>query len=396
MVGVAVSEGGDQPSMKLPHSHIALIENISAAHKIVIVLLSNGNPLEMPWADKVPAILEGYLAGQAGAAAQADILLGNVNPSGKIAETFPHKLEDNPSHPNFPGGPSTVEYRESIYIGYRYYDTADQKVLFPFGHGLSYTTFEYRDLHVHVQTDSTKVALKIKNTGKVPGKEAVQVYVRDVESTPFRPSKELKGFAKVQLNPNEEKDVTIELDRRAFAFYDVTQKDWIVEAGDFEILIGASSRDIRLTTTIRLDSVQRASAIADRDSLVPYYVLTSSPIPQPAFASLYGCALPANLQPQKGTFTLNTPIGDMNDTFIGKQLFSLMSSQVKKMFKGTEEDNPLIGMVESMLKEMPLRSLGMMSNGALKTSTMNALLLMMNGHGWKGLAALIKSFVVKK
>ena len=395
MVGVAVSEGGDQPGMKLPDSHIALIEKISATHKNVIVLLSNGNPLEMPWANKMPAILEGYLAGQAGAGAQADILLGNINPSGKIAETFPHKLEDNPSHPNFPGGPSTVEYRESIYVGYRYYDTAKQNVLFPFGHGLSYTAFEYRNLNVHVQNDSAKVTLKVKNTGKVAGKEALQVYVRDVESTPFRPSKELKGFAKVHLNPNEEKDVTIELDRRAFAFYDVTQKDWIVEAGDFEILVGASSRDIRLTTTVRVDSTQQASTSADGDSLAPYYALTSSSIPQTAFASLYGRALPANIQSQKGTFTLNTPIGDMDDTFIGRQLFNLMSSQVKKMFKGTEEDNPLIGMVENMLKEMPLRSLGMMSNGALKRPTMNALLMMMNGQGFKGFMALLKSLVVK-
>ena len=395
LVGVAVSEGGDQPSMKLPASHQALIEKVSAVHKKVVVLLSNGNPLEMPWADKVPAILEGYLAGQAGAGAQADILLGNVNPSGKIAETFPIKLEDNPSHPYFPGGPSTVEYRESIYVGYRYYDTAKQNVLFPFGHGLSYTTFEYRDLHVQVKNDSAKITLKVKNTGRVAGKDAVQVYVRDVESTPFRPSKELKGFAKVHLNPNEEKDVTIELNRRAFAFYDVTQKDWIVEAGDFEILVGASSRDICLTTTIRLDSTQHASPIADRDSLAPYYAPTSAPIPQSAFAAVYGRALPENIQPQKGTFTLNTPIGDMNDTFIGKQLFNLMSSQVKKMFKGTEEDNPLIGMVENMLKEMPLRSLGMMSNGALKRPTMNALLLMMNGHGFKGFAALVKSLVAK-
>lgn len=395
MVGVAVSEGGDQPSMKLPASQTALIEKISKTHKNVIVLLSNGNPLEMPWVNDVPVILEGYLAGQAGAAAQAEILLGNINPSGKIAETFPIKLEDNPSHPYFPGGPSTVEYRESIYVGYRYYDTAKQNILFPFGHGLSYTSFEYRELAVQVKNDSAKITLKVKNTGKVAGKETVQVYVRDIESTPFRPSKELKGFTKVHLQPNEEKDMVIELDRRAFAFYDVVQKDWIIEAGDFEILVGASSQDIRLATTIRLDSAQQASPIADNDLLAPYYVPTSSPIPQSTFANLYGRTLPKNIQPQKGTFTLNTPIGDMNDTFIGKQLFNLMSSQVKKMFKGTEEDNPLIGMVENMLKEMPLRSLGMMSNGALKRSTMEALLLMMNGKGFKGLAALLKSIIVK-
>ncbi len=259
MVGVAVAEGGDQPSMKLHASHTALIEKVAAAHKKVIVLLSNGNPLEMPWINNVSAVLEGYLSGQAGASAQADILLGKVNPSGKIGETFPIKLEDNPSHPYFPGGPSAVEYRESIYVGYRYYDTANAPVLFPFGHGLSYTTFAYRELSIQARNDSASVTFKVRNTGNRSGKEAAQVYVRDVESSHFRPFKELKGFAKVHLQPKEEKSVTIELDRRAFSFYDVGKKDWILETGDFEILVGASSQDIRLKTTLRLVSDQQAS-----------------------------------------------------------------------------------------------------------------------------------------
>ncbi|MEW6241657.1 MAG: glycoside hydrolase family 3 C-terminal domain-containing protein [Chloroflexota bacterium] len=395
MVGVAASEGGDQPSMKLPDSHLALIEKISAAHKKVIVLLSNGNPLEMPWADQVPAILEGYFAGQAGASAQADILLGKVNPSGKIAETFPHKLEDNPSHPNFPGGPGVVEYRESIYVGYRYYDTANKNVLFPFGHGLSYAAFEYRDLAAQVKNDSAAITFRVRNTGAVAGREAAQVYVRDVESTVLRPFKELKGFAKVHLQPGEEKEVTITLDRRAFAFYDATQKDWIIEAGDFEILVGASSRDIRLTTTIRVDSAQAASPIADRESLTPYYALTSAPIPQSAFAALYGRALPENTIPQKGHYTLNTPFGDMSGSWLARQLLNLMNRQVKKMVGGDDPDNPLLAMVENMLKEMPLRAMLMMSNGSLKRGTLDALLMMINGKGFKGFVALLKSLVAK-
>jgi len=396
MVGVAVAEGGDQSNMKLPDSHTALVEKVAKAHDKVIVLLSNGNPLEMPWVNDVPVILEGYLAGQAGAAAQAEILLGNVNPSGKIAETFPLKLEDDPSHPYFPGGPSTVEYRESIYVGYRYYDSAKQNVLFPFGHGLSYTAFEYNDLTVDVKNDSAMITLKVKNTGKVAGKEVVQVYVRDVDSTPFRPSKELKGFAKVHLDPNEEKEVAIELDSRAFAFYDVAQKDWIVEAGDFEILVGASSQDIRLTSTVRVDSAQQASPLADKDSLSQYYTLTSSRISRSAFALLYGRALPENTQPKKGNYTLNTPFGDMGDSFLARQLLAMMNAQVKKMFKSNDgEENPMLGMVENMLKEMPLRSLLMMSNGAVKRLTLDALLMMINGKGFKGFFALLKSLMAK-
>jgi len=395
MVGVAVSEGGDQPSMKLPDAHIALIENISAVHKNVIVLLSNGNPLEMPWADQVPAILEGYLVGQAGASAQADILLGKVNPSGKIAETFPIKLEDNPSHNYFPGGPSTVEYRESIYVGYRYYDAANQNVLFPFGHGLSYTAFEYRDLAAQVKNDLAVITFKVRNTGPVAGRETAQVYVRDVESTVFRPVKELKGFTKVHLQPGEEKEVTITLERRAFAFYDVTQKEWVVEAGNFEILVGASSRDIRLTMIIRVDSTQRASPITNRESLAPYYALTSKPIPQSAFTALCGRALPENTIPQKGNYTLNTPFGDMNDSWLARQLLNMMNRQIKKMVSSNDPDNPLLAIVENMLKEMPLRAMLMMSNGSLKRGTLEALLMMINGKGFKGFFALLKSLVAK-
>ena len=201
----------------------------------------------MPWASDVAAILEGYLGGQAGAGGLADILVGAVNPSGKLAETFPIKLEDNPSYPYFPGGPATVEYRESIYVGYRYYDTVDQDVLYPFGHGLSYTTFEYSDLQLSQdQPHHARPAhrhLQVKNTGAVAGQEIVQLYVRDVESTAFRPDKELKGFAKVELEPGEETSVSIELTDRAFAYYDTLLGDWHVETGEFEILVGASSSD---------------------------------------------------------------------------------------------------------------------------------------------------------
>ena len=395
MVGVAVAEGGDQPSMKLHASHTALIEKVAAAHKKVIVLLSNGNPLEMPWINNVSAVLEGYLAGQAGASAQADILLGKVNPSGKIGETFPIKLEDNPSHPYFPGGPSAVEYRESIYVGYRYYDTANAPILFPFGHGLSYTTFEYHDLHVQAQKDSAKITFKVKNTGNRSGKEAVQVYVRDVESSHFRPSKELKGFAKVHLQPKEEKSVTIELDRRAFSFYDVGKKDWILETGDFEIMVGASSQDIRLKTTLRLDSDQQASSYADKTALAPYFSVTCAPISQEAFAALYGKPLPENTTPQKGSYNLNTPFGDMSDSWLARQLLNLMNAQVKKMVGGNDPDNPLLAMVENMLKEMPLRAMLMMTNGALKRGTLEALLMMINGRSLHGFGALVKSLVRK-
>ena len=244
-------EGIDRKHMRLPAGHDALIQRLAAAHKNLVVVLSNGSPVEMPWVDAVPAILEGYLGGQAGAGALADILTGRVNPSGKLAETFPLKLQDTPAQP-YPGGPTTVEYRESIYVGYRYYDTAGVEVLFPFGHGLSYTTFAYRDLALTLDGETVTATFKVKNTGAVAGKETVQLYVRDLQSSLFRPDKELKGFAKVDLAPGEETEVSLTLDQRAFAFYDAGSQDWVVEAGHFEILVGASSRDIRLSAPLHL------------------------------------------------------------------------------------------------------------------------------------------------
>lgn len=255
------SEGFDRPHMKMPENHNRLIEEIAKINKNVVVVLSNGAPIEMPWVDKVKAILETYRGGQAWGGAVADVLFGVVSPSGKLPETFPKKLSDNPSYLFFPGEGDRSEYREGIFVGYRYYDKKEMEVLFPFGHGLSYTTFEYSDLSLDKKemTDEEilRVKVKVKNTGDMKGKEIVQLYVRDVKSSVIRPDKELKGFVKVELEPKEEKEVTFELDKRAFAYYNVEIKDWYVETGEFEILIGRSSRDIVLKDTVFVRSTKQ-------------------------------------------------------------------------------------------------------------------------------------------
>ncbi|WP_127537088.1 glycoside hydrolase family 3 C-terminal domain-containing protein [Paenibacillus illinoisensis] len=252
------SEGFDRKHLQLPESHRTLIEAVAEVQENIVVVLSNGGPIEMPWLDKVKGVLEAYLGGQALGGAIADILFGSVNPSGKLAETFPKKLIHNPSYLNFPGDGETVEYREGVFTGYRHYDTRDVEPLFPFGFGLSYTQFDYSDLQVsHKQikdTDSVAVSVTIKNTGETEGKEAVQLYVRDVESTVPRPLQELKGYAKVSLQPGEETTVHFELGKRAFAYYDVKLKDWHVETGKFDIMVGKSSREIELTETIEVES----------------------------------------------------------------------------------------------------------------------------------------------
>jgi len=381
-------EGLDRDHMHMPPGHDALIQRVAAAHTKVVVVLSNGAPVEMPWCDAVPAILEGYLGGQAGAGALADILTGRVNPSGKLAETFPRSLADVPAQP-YPGGPITVEYCESLYVGYRYYDTAQQPVLFPFGHGLSYTTFAYRDLTVEAKGDSVTVTFRVRNTGDRAGQEIAQVYVRDVAASHFRPDKELKGFDKIALQPGEEKTVTLELDRRAFAFYDAGLKEWVLETGDFEILVGASSRDIRLAATVSLTSEQRPAPYADSAALAPYFSPIRAPFSRDAFAALYGRPLPENTPPQKGQYTLNTPISEMQGSFVGRQLFHMMQDQIRKMMVG-QEDTPTGAMMMSMVQEMPLRSMLMMG-GAFNREKLEALLAMINGHFFSGLWAFLRA-----
>ncbi|KAL7710344.1 glycoside hydrolase family 3 [Lotmaria passim] len=250
------SEGFDRAHMRLPEHHNALVEAVAAANKHTVVVLTNASAVEMPWAHKVQAIVEAYLPGQAGAAAVADVLLGKVNPSGKLSESFPKHLEDTSAFLSFPGTVTTTTYSEGIYVGYRYYDKRRMELLFPFGHGLSYTTFEYSAPRVakaaYVDNEDVHAEVTVTNTGKVAGSEVVQLYVRDVKSSIDRPEKELKGFEKVHLAPGESKTVKFTLDRRAFAYYDVARKDWVVEEGDFELLFASSSRDVRGSAHVKV------------------------------------------------------------------------------------------------------------------------------------------------
>ncbi len=254
------SEGYDRSHMRLPKCQNRLITEILKVQPNTVIVLHNGSPVEMPWLGEIKGLLETYLGGQAGGAAAANILYGKINPSGKLAETMPLKLSDNPSYLNFGGG-EKVEYREGIFVGYRYYDTKEMDVAFPFGYGLSYTTFAYSNLKLSMENptekDTVMVSADVTNTGKSAGKEVVQLYIRDLTGSAIRPEKELKGFEKVFLEPGETKTVTMELNKRSFAWYNTELHDWFAASGDYEILVGASSRDIRLTETLHLNSSQR-------------------------------------------------------------------------------------------------------------------------------------------
>jgi beta-glucosidase len=248
------TEGADRPNIELPGGQNELIHALVQANPRTIVVLNAGAPVALPWLAEVPAVLEAYFPGMMGGEAIAKVLLGEVNPSGKLPVTFPKRLEDTPAFNNYPGM-KNVLYGEGIFVGYRHYDQRDVAPLFPFGHGLSYTTFEYADLHAPQQAkagETVHVSLNVKNSGQRAGKEVVQLYVHDAQSSLPRPPKELKAFAKVSLAPGEAKTVSFELDARAFSFYDPDLQRWVAEPGEFELLAGSSSRDIRARATLTL------------------------------------------------------------------------------------------------------------------------------------------------
>jgi len=267
------SEGYDRPDLDLTEQQVALIKAVSKVQPNTVVILNNGAPVDMrAWLDDTAAVLEAWMMGQAGGGAITDVLFGKVNPSGKLAETFPLRLADTPAYTNYPGENGAVRYGEGLFIGYRYYTAREIPVQFPFGYGLSYTTFQYSNPKVSAQqfkdVDGLTASVDVTNTGKWIGKEVVQVYVHDRKSRLVRPPRELKGFAKVELRPGETKTVNISLDFRSFACYDPAYKRWITEDGEFDILIGSSSTDIRFAETVTLDSSLALPSVLNHESTI--------------------------------------------------------------------------------------------------------------------------------
>lgn len=266
------SEGYDRSHMAMPACQNRLIEAVAAANPNTVVVLHNGSPVEMPWIGKVAAVLEAYLGGQAVGIATVDVLFGDVVPSGHLPETFPRKLSDNPSYLFYGGEGDEADYREGVFVGYRYYDKKECDVLFPFGHGLSYTTFAIEGIKLsadHItDRDTVTVTVAVRNTGGRAGKTVVQLYVGDKESTVLRPIRELKGFEKVELQPGESKEVSFTLCKRAFAYWNTQIGDWHVETGEFTVEAGLSSRDIQATAVITVDSTVRLPKVFTMDSIV--------------------------------------------------------------------------------------------------------------------------------
>lgn len=376
------SEGFDRSHLNIPMNHLYLIDEVSKANNNVIVSLSNGSPIIMPWKDKVDGILEQYLGGQASGGALCDIVFGKVNPSGKIAETFPNSLEEFPSNQNFPGEPRQVKYKEGLFVGYRYYDTANVTPLFPFGFGLSYTSFRYSNLKVECH-DSLIVTCQITNTGKVKGKEVVQVYVSKNESNVYRPSQELKGFTKIELLPSESKEVKINISLDSLEVYNIDR--FKLENGVYSIKIGASSKDIRLTHDVTVD---KGVALIE-DTLMNYKDISKGFKPtEEDFLALYGKEIPSI--PLLKPYNMNSTFNEIEITFIGRRLKKSVTKQMAKMFDGNDDLEGMKLMVEAMIGELPFRNLIMLSNGVLSENRAAGMLDLMNRKFLRGLLKVIK------
>ena len=385
------SEGFDRDHMGIPQSHVDLVKAVSRANPNTVVVLSGGAPIEMPWAKDVKAILKAYLGGESGGTAAANLLLGKVNPSGKLAETYAANYADNPAFCNFPGSRRSVEYRESLYVGYRYYDRTKKSVNFPFGHGLSYTTFEYSGLKLSKKTmkdaDTLTVSFKVKNTGDLAGAEVAQLYVSDVESTAFRPEKELKGFKKVFLQPGEETTVTLELGKRAFAYYNVNIGDWHVESGAFKILVGASSADIRLTGSVKVTSTAGDVQIPDLRASAPvYYEGDPQKVSDEAFTALLGREIPYKDE-DSAYITVNNALEDATGTAAGRAVNKLLAGMFKALSKGNPAQER---MMSAMALQIPIRCFISMSMGVFTEEMAQGLCRILNGEGTlKGIGEIL-------
>ena len=312
------AEGIDRSDMRLPENQLELLTALSAVSRNIVVVLSCGGAVEMPWQDRARAVVHGFLGGQAGATAMARLLTGKVNFSGKLSETIPLRYEDMPSAPYYPGREKTSEYREGLFVGYRYFDTAQKPVLYPFGYGLSYTQYRYSDLEISGDT----VSFSVENTGKMSGAEVAQLYIAPKTNGTFRPVQELKGFVRITLAPKEKKRAEITLSDRSFALWSTKHGDWVVEAGEYEILIGASSRDIRLHGTVTRKGI--TEKLYDSPELAPYYTADIKAVPDAAFEALLGHPIPQHNWDREAPFEFNDCVsqGEYLRGGLGKAIYN--------------------------------------------------------------------------
>ncbi len=371
---VLESEGTDRPHMELSESQQELIKAVTEVNKNVILVLSGGAPFIMPDRSLYRAAIHGYLGGQAGGAAMANAIVGRVNPSGKLSESWPHKLEDNPSYNYFPSKERTAEYREGIFVGYRYYETAGKSVRYPFGYGSSYTSFAYDNLTV----DKNKVSFTLTNTGEREGAEVAQIYVSAKNSRVYRPKKELKGFIKTHLKAGESETVTVELDDKAFRFFNPESNRWEIENADYEIMVAASASDVKLFKTIHVEGTESTLLFPEC-----YRTASIENVSDEDFRIILGREIPNGSW--GGEITENDAICQLYYAkgAFGKLLYKVLTS-IKK--KSEAKGKPNLNVM--FVYNMPLRAIGKMSH-LISRRMVDDLLLMINGHFFRGFGRLV-------
>ena len=374
---IAESEGLDRSNLRLAQNQVDLLQAVATVNPKIVVVLYSGSVVETPWLDNCQALLYAALGGQAGAGAVADALTGKVNPCGKLAETWPLAYADVPSAADFATRRKTVEYREGLYIGYRYFTTAEKAVRFPFGYGMSYTTFEYSDL----VADEQGVSLTVTNTGSVAGTEIVQLYIAKKNSELFRPAKELKGFARVTLAPGEKQRITIMLDDKAFRFWNVKANRWEIEGGEYELLVGASVEDIRLCEKISVHGTATVHPYEDRD-LDCYYKGDVLHVSDADFEKLLGHPIPKG----KTKIDRNLTLGELNHARspLGWLVWLVLTILLDVSYKRGKPDLNIL-----FQYNMPLRALAKMTNGAISMGMVDGIVMELQGFWILGLVRVI-------
>ena len=374
---IAESEGLDRSNLRLAQNQLDLLQAVAAVNPKIVVVLYSGSVVETPWLDNCQALLYAALGGQAGAGAVADALTGKVNPCGKLAETWPLAYADVPSAADFATRRKTVEYREGLYIGYRYFTTAEKAVRFPFGYGMSYTTFAYSDM----AADEQGVSLTVTNTGSVAGTEIVQLYVAKKNSELFRPAKELKGFARVTLAPGEKQRITIMLDDKAFRFWNVKANRWEIEGGEYELLVGASVEDIRLCEKISVHGTATVHPYEDRD-LDCYYKGDVLHVSDADFEKLLGHPIPKG----KTKIDRNLTLGELNHARspLGWLVWLVLTILLDASYKRGKPDLNIL-----FQYNMPLRALAKMTNGAISMGMVDGIVMELQGFWILGLVRVI-------
>lgn len=381
---VSEAEGLDRSNMKLGKNQEDLIKALLEVNQNIVVVLSAGSPIEMPWAEKVPAIIHGYLSGQAGAGAMLKAITGQINPNGKLAESYPFKYEDTPAYNYFPSKERSSEYREGLYVGYRYYTTAKVPVRYPFGYGLSYTSFTYSD----VSATDKAVTFTIQNTGERDGAEVAQVYVSAKDGEVFRPALELKGFAKVFLKAGEKKTVTVSLDDKAFRYFNVKTNKWEVEGGDYEILVGASCMDIRLSKVVSVKGSSGANPY-DKAKLADYYSGNVLNVTDAEFEELLGHAIPEGKWRTDGLLDVNDAICQM---YYAKSWPARLVWKIMTNIKNKSEAKGKVDLNILFIYNMPFRGIGKMTGGMCSQEMVGGIMKIVNGHFFKGVGTIIGGF----